>query len=197
MSLVPPPCPDNWEYCGWCGAQPHEACHNPDVNPEDTLRHPKHEVKGPHAIGANLGVSFRDGDSKYVKKNMAKAKDTNPKSASSRAKVSLSLVPSVAILEMAQAFRDGASKYGPYNWRKDPVSASVYLDAAFRHMELYRAGQDSASDSGIKHIVHAMSCFAILLDADLVGSLIDDRDKMEDPSLLENFLEAARIQNEG
>jgi hypothetical protein len=149
------------------------------------------------AIGADQGGEFRDGDSKYVKKNKAKAKDTNPKSGASRAKVSLSLVPSVAILEMAQAFRDGASKYGPFNWRKDPVSASVYLDAAFRHMELYRAGQDIASDSGIKHIVHSMSCFAILLDAELVGSLIDDRDKMEDPSLIENFLEAARIQNEG
>ena len=127
----------------------------------------------------------------------AKAKDTNPKSAAARAKASLSLVPSVAIFEMAQAFRDGAAKYGPYNWRKDPVSASVYLDAAFRHIELYRVGQEVATDSGIKHLVHAMSCFAILLDAELCGTLIDDRDKMDDPALLEEFLEACRVQNEG
>lgn len=127
----------------------------------------------------------------------AKAKDTNPKSAAARAKASLSLVPSVAIFELAQAFRDGAAKYGPYNWRKDPVSASVYLDAAFRHIELYRVGQERATDSGIKHIVHAMSCFAILLDAELCGTLIDDRDKLDDPALLEEFLEACRVQNEG
>jgi hypothetical protein len=123
-------------------------------------------------------------------------KDTNPKSAAARAKVSLSLVPSVAIFEMAQAFRDGAAKYGPYNWRKDPVSCSVYLDAAFRHIELYRAGQNVATDSGLKHLTHAMSCFAILLDAELCSTLIDDRDHMEDPSLLEDFLEAARLENE-
>lgn len=148
--------------------------------------------------GAPPGDECRNPD--YDKeRNVAKSapKDTNPKSAAARAKASLSLVPSVAIFEMAQAFRDGAEKYGPYNWRKDPVSISVYLDAAFRHMELYRVGQDTASDSKLKHVVHAMSCFAILLDAELCGTLIDDRDKMEDPSLLEDFLEHCRVINEG
>jgi hypothetical protein len=195
MTTLPmPPCTDNWETCDFCGAAGWEECRNPDY---------KKEL--PMAIGADLDGEFRDSHSSSTKRRSiadpppkkAKAKDTNPKSAAARAKVSLSLVPSVAIFEMAQAFRDGAAKYGPYNWRKDPVSASVYLDAAFRHIELYRAGQDIASDSGIKHIVHAMSCFAILLDAQLVGTLIDDRDKMDEPELLEAFLELCRLENEG
>jgi hypothetical protein len=238
-----PPCPDNWDACGWCGAGPNETCLNPDLAPSDTTRHPDFIEEPNMAIGADLGGRYKYEASldklreradaskakrldrakdwatelpedrttqvqydywvttglgpKPPKPTKSQPKDTNPKSAAARSKVSLSLVPSIAILELAQAFRDGAAKYGPYNWREDPVSSSVYLDAAFRHMELYRAGQDIASDSGIKHIVHAMSCFAILLDAKLVGTLIDDRDKMKDPSLLEAFLEDARIHNEG
>jgi hypothetical protein len=184
------PCSDNWETCDFCGAPPGDECRNPDYKKEKNVAKSTH--KDPHAQWVLTGRG-----PKPPKPSNSTPKDTNPKSAAARAKASLSLVPSVAIFEMAQAFRDGAAKYGPYNWRKDPVSISVYLDAAFRHMELYRVGQDVASDSNLKHVVHAMSCFAILLDAEMCGSLIDDRDKMEDPSLLEDFLEQCRIINEG
>lgn len=117
----------------------------------------------------------------------SQAKDTNPKGIRSRHKVAPHLVPEIAVIELAEAFRDGALKYGPFNWRKDPVAATVYLDAAERHMMLYRAGQDTASDSGLSHLTHAMSNFAILLDAALNGTLIDDRNPS--PGLAERLEE--------
>ena len=52
--------------------------------------------------------------------------DGNPKTAQGALKVPLHLVPPSAMHYLALAFRDGATKYGPYNWRDKGVSASVY-----------------------------------------------------------------------
>ena len=112
------------------------------------------------------------------------------------AKVSTCLVPDIAVLELGQAFRDGAAKYGPYNWRTDPVKTTVYLDAIARHLALYKAGQDRASDSNVHHLTSVMSGCAILLDAALNGTLQDDRYKMENPELLEQALEEFKKANE-
>lgn len=120
----------------------------------------------------------------------------NPKGVAARNKVSSSLVPEIALVELAQAFRNGALKYGPFNWRKEEIATSVYLDAIERHMLLYRAGQDNASDSGLSHLTHIMSSCALLIDAELQGSLIDDREKWADASLLENVIERYRVLNE-
>lgn len=116
------------------------------------------------------------------------AKETNPKDMAGAPKVSTSLVPELAIIELAQAFRDGARKYGPYNWREAPVRATVYIDAMERHLMLYRGGQDNASDSRLSHLTHIMSGCAILLDAALNGTLSDDRYKLKDPAVLEDML---------
>jgi hypothetical protein len=124
------------------------------------------------------------------------AKATNPKDLAAVAKVSTSLVPEIALIELAQAFRDGARKYTPFNWRRAPVKTTVYLDAMERHLLLYRSGQDRASDSRLSHLTHIMSGCAILLDAELNGTLIDDRHKLPDPSKLERVLELYRQQNQ-
>lgn len=120
----------------------------------------------------------------------------NPKGVAARNKVSASLVPEIAIIELAQAFRNGSLKYGPFNWRKEEIATSVYLDAIERHLMLYRAGQDVASDSALSHLTHIMSSCAILIDAELQGSLIDDREKWADPDLLESVLDDYRVLNE-
>lgn len=70
---------------------------------------------------------------------------------------------------------DGATKYGAYNWRNKSVSASIYIDAAKRHLDLWFEGQEFASDSKVHHLGHALACCAILLDAQECGRLIDDR----------------------
>ena len=124
------------------------------------------------------------------------AKEVNPKDLAGAPKVSTTLVPEIAVIELAQAFRDGASKYSAFNWRESPVKTTVYLDAMERHLMLYRAGQDRASDSGLSHLTHIMSGCAILLDAMLNETLIDDRHKLPNPKKLELMLELYRRANQ-
>ena len=80
------------------------------------------------------------------------------------------------MLHIADAFRDGAAKYGPANWRIDPVSTSTYIDAAYRHIMAYFDGREQcAADSGVHHLGHAAACLAIVIDAEAQGTLVDDR----------------------
>ena len=101
--------------------------------------------------------------------------DNNPKTAIGATKVPLHLVPPSATHYLAEAFENGATKYGPYNWRDNPISVSVYYAAMKRHIDAYWDGEELASDSGVHHIAHAMACMAMLLDARSVGTLNDDR----------------------
>lgn len=71
--------------------------------------------------------------------------------------------------------KDGKAKYGLMNWRTSGVAASVYYDAALRHLLAWYDGEDYAQDSGVHHLAHAMACFAIVLDAMHSGTLTDDR----------------------
>lgn len=101
--------------------------------------------------------------------------DDNPKTLLGMAKPPLRFIPPVAILEMGQAMADGGQKYGLMNYREKHVSSSVYYDAAMRHLLAWWDGEDEASDSGVKHLAHAMACMGILLDAESCGTLNDDR----------------------
>jgi hypothetical protein len=85
------------------------------------------------------------------------------------------LVPPVAIIEIAQAFRDGAEKYNAYNWREKAVPTMTYLNAAMRHIYAYLDGEERSADADVLHLAHAAACLCILMDADSCGVLIDDR----------------------
>ena len=95
---------------------------------------------------------------------------TNPKDLIGRNKPSLSYVPPVALIHLAEAMRHGAEKYGPYNWREQPVSRTVYIDAAIRHLLRMLDGQVYDDDSALPHEAHVMACMAILLDASACGT---------------------------
>lgn len=101
--------------------------------------------------------------------------DDNPKTVHGAAKPGLHAIPASALLHLGQAMEDGRRKYGLANWRQDRVSASTYYNAALRHLMAWWDGQDTAADSGLHHLAHAMACCAILLDADELGKLNDDR----------------------
>lgn len=105
----------------------------------------------------------------------SKAKSVNPKDLYGLQKISLSKIPPVALLHIAHALMDGAKKYGPYNWRAKDVLASIYIDAAMRHLLAWFEGEQIAEDSGVHHLGHAAACLAILLDAESRGALNDDR----------------------
>lgn len=101
--------------------------------------------------------------------------DGNPKTQFGIAKPGNWCIPTIPYLEYGLAHLQGALKYGAFNWRDDPISISTYVEAAIRHVELYKSGQKVASDTGIHHLAHAMTCFSIIIDAEAHGTLIDDR----------------------
>ena len=101
--------------------------------------------------------------------------DNNPKTAMGVSKAPMHLVPPVAIAYAAMAFKDGASKYGPYNWREKNISSSVYYGAAKRHMDAWWDGEENAEDSGVHHLAHAMACLMLILDSKEIDMLNDDR----------------------
>lgn len=109
------------------------------------------------------------------KRRKMKKESTNPKDVLGKAKPPMHFIPPIAIVELGQAMKDGGAKYGLMNWRGGSVDASVYYDAAMRHILAWWDGEEVAKDSGVKHLTHAMACFAIILDAQACDSLNDDR----------------------
>lgn len=102
--------------------------------------------------------------------------DNNPKTQFGLAKTPMHLVPAAAVRGMAEAFANGAEKYGPYNWREKKISSTVYYAACLRHLTDWfdRIDEgDVAPDSKVHHIKHAMACLAMILDT--IGSeLLND-----------------------
>lgn len=101
--------------------------------------------------------------------------DGNPKTALGAMKVPLHLVPPSATHYLALALADGERKYGPYNWRDKKVSATTYVGAMKRHIDKWFDGEEVSDDALVHHLAHAMACCAIILDADSLGKLNDDR----------------------
>jgi hypothetical protein len=101
--------------------------------------------------------------------------DDNPKTMHGIQKPSMFNVPTTALLHLMGAMANGAKKYGPYNWRSKNVSASIYYDAAMRHLMAWIDGEDIAEDSGVHHLGHVMACCAIILDAETQKTLNDNR----------------------
>lgn len=104
--------------------------------------------------------------------------DNNPKTVFGLKKAPLHLVPPAAIRGMAEAFANGAAKYGAFNWREKMISSTVYYAAAMRHFTDWYDRidvNDAAPDSGVHHIKHTMACLAMLLDVMDSPLLNDDR----------------------
>ncbi|AAN12816.1 endolysin; inhibits RNA polymerase [Mycobacterium phage Omega] len=102
-------------------------------------------------------------------------KDTNPKDAVGTGKVPFSTVPSEVIAELGLVMLEGSRKYGRHNYRSAGVRASVYFDAAMRHLTRWWEGEDLDPDSGMPHLIHAMACCAVVRDSEFRGNWTDDR----------------------
>jgi len=101
----------------------------------------------------------------------------NPKDPIGRAKPSMSPVPANVLLLLGAVLRHGAEKYGRHNWRDAGISASVYYDAALRHLFSWWEGETIDPESGLPHLAHAMASLCIVLDATDQGKITDDRPK--------------------
>lgn len=102
-------------------------------------------------------------------------KPTNPKDAIGSDKLPLHLWPETATALGALGLLDGAGKYGRSNFREIGVRASIYYDAARRHLNAWFEGEEADPDSSLPHLAHALACLAILVDAQAAGKLNDDR----------------------
>ena len=102
-------------------------------------------------------------------------KDTNPKDIIGIKKAPLSALSCPVLYEMGLGMLEGARKYGRHNYRAMGVSATVYYDAALRHIMSWWEGEDIDIDSGLNHITKALTALMVLRDSMLVGNWIDDR----------------------
>lgn len=104
--------------------------------------------------------------------------DGNPKTVQGLKKPPLiSVIPTTALLQIGAVMRTGKEKYGAYNWRDYPVTASTYVDAAMRHLVQYWDGETVDPESGLPHLAHAAASIMVLMDALATGNGTDDRPK--------------------
>ena len=85
-----------------------------------------------------------------------------------------------SVMEMdAHVHKHGADKYGVRNWRESEILASTYEGAILRHFRAWAQGEDIDPDSGYPHLAHLRACCAVVLDAEMCGTLVDDRNRVE------------------
>jgi len=106
---------------------------------------------------------------------MTKPLPPNPKQLYGDKKPPISYVPLSAKLAELEALFDGLLKYGPHNWRDQPVEAMTYVEAAMRHLELYKVGEEITRDTLVSNLGAVKACCSILIDAAAHGTLIDNR----------------------
>lgn len=99
----------------------------------------------------------------------------NPKDIAGAKKPNLSVLPFAPLLDVIPALYEGRRKYGPWNWRAEEVSETIYADAAIRHLMQFISGEDIDPDSGVHHISKAIAGLLVVRDAQIHGCSIDDR----------------------
>jgi hypothetical protein len=127
-------------------------------------------AKDVHLSGVAYPVGYRP-----------EGKDTNPKDAIGIRKAPMSTVPANVLAEIGVAMLEGASKYGRHNYRAAGVRASVYYDAALRHLMAWWEGEDFDPDSGMSHITKLLACMTVLRDAMHQDMWEDDRPPRSKP----------------
>lgn len=117
----------------------------------------------------------------------------NPKQLHGDKKVQLQLVPPSAKVAIAIGLEEGAIKYGPWNWRDNPVELMTYYGALCRHMDAWVEGEDVDPDgSGKTHLDGAIASLAILIDASEGGTCIDNRPENSNGNTLRALQRGAR-----
>jgi hypothetical protein len=158
------------DECGFCG-QPEAAHGHPD----------------PNTCICPAGATPRRGGPSPI------AGNGNPKDFVGASKAPLSTVSRRVMHELGLAMLEGECKYWRHNYRAAPVRAMIYIDAMDRHVSAFVEGQNIDPASGLPHVIKAMACLAIIRDAQLYGSLIDDRPPAQaDPNWIDELNAKAR-----
>lgn len=73
-------------------------------------------------------------------------------------------IPPHAELAVARVLTFGAKKYSRGNWAHVDNSDERYMDAALRHINAHRRGENTDSETGESHLSHAICCLMFMLD---------------------------------
>lgn len=106
---------------------------------------------------------------------MSDEKPSNPKDVLGTTRIPLSLPSQIASAEEALALVEGGLKYGFHNYRVVGVKSAIYIDAAFRHLAKYYNGENRDPKTGVHHLGSVRACTGIILEADALGILVDNR----------------------
>jgi hypothetical protein len=107
---------------------------------------------------------------------------TNPKDAIGSTKLPLHLWPAEATALGCLGMLEGKEKYGRNNYiAGEGVVASIYIDAAKRHIDAWFSGEEVSPDTQNDHLGNALACLAIIVKTRAHGKLIDDRDFAPNP----------------
>lgn len=80
----------------------------------------------------------------------------------------------LALMELAKVYGFGEAKYARYNYLKG-YEWSLSVDALFRHLLAFLAGEDRDPESGLLHTAHVMWHAGTLTSYQLRGIGNDDR----------------------
>lgn len=74
------------------------------------------------------------------------------------------LIPTEAIVSIAQVLGFGAQKYGENNWREDAniTKWGRTYSSLQRHLTSFWGGEDTDPESGLSHLDHALTQLMIL-----------------------------------
>jgi len=97
-----------------------------------------------------------------VKSKAAPQPPVNPGIKYDEGKIRYDLVPPKSLRELADVLTFGAEKYAPNNWKNVPNPSDRYYSALLRHLEAWREGEIMDSESGKKHLAHALCCLVFL-----------------------------------
>lgn len=114
--------------------------------------------------------------------------DANPKQAYGDKKVPLQLNPPAALAYMAVGLREGATKYGAWNFRETNIEMMTYIGAIMRHCAAIVDGEwidpdpmlmpDGTAITDLPqkpHLAGIIASAAILADQYEAGRVIDNR----------------------
>jgi len=90
-------------------------------------------------------------------------------------KEKFTMIPQLALREVAKVFTHGAEKYGEFNY-SGKGDVLRYIDALQRHINQYLTGED-IDESGVHHLACVAANALMALDGILNGSINDNRNK--------------------
>ena len=86
----------------------------------------------------------------------------------------MSLLPPLALEEVAKVLTYGKQKYAAWNWLKGLDHMSI-VDSMERHLSAWKKGEDIDSESGLLHASHMATNAVMLIEMILLRPDLNDR----------------------